>query len=81
MTVGGNGAGGTMYFDLGAQGMRWRNNAFANILSVNVNDQIGIGTISQTAVLHIKAGTALAGTGPLKLTSGTNMVVAENAET
>jgi hypothetical protein len=32
---------------------------------------VGIGTTSPTALLHIKAGTATAGTAPLKFTSGT----------
>lgn len=32
---------------------------------------VGIGTTGPTAVLHLKAGTASAGTAPLKLTSGT----------
>jgi len=33
--------------------------------------KVGIGTTSPTAVLHLKAGTATAGTAPLKLTTGT----------
>ena len=32
---------------------------------------VGIGTVSPAAVLHLKAGTATANTAPLKLTSGT----------
>ena len=35
------------------------------------NGNVGIGTTTPTAALHIKAGTATAGTAPLKLTSGT----------
>jgi hypothetical protein len=35
------------------------------------NGNVGIGTTSPTAYLHIKAGTATAGTAPLKFTSGT----------
>lgn len=42
-----------------------------------VNDRLGIGTTSPTAVLHIKAGTATAGTAPIKLTSGTNLTTPE----
>ena len=38
---------------------------------------IGIGTTSPTAALHLKAGTAAAGTAPLKLTSGTLTTTAE----
>lgn len=41
----------------------------------DVNGNIGIGTLSPTSVLHIKAGTATAGTAPLKLTAGTNISV------
>src|ERR1700749_1382465 len=38
---------------------------------------IGIGQTSPTARLHIAAGTATAGTAPIKLTSGTNLTTAE----
>ncbi|ETB63582.1 TPA: hypothetical protein DIC38_02640 [Candidatus Nomurabacteria bacterium] len=38
---------------------------------------VGIGTTSPTAVLHLKAGTATAGTAPLKLTSGVNLTTGE----
>jgi hypothetical protein len=38
---------------------------------------VGIGTATPTAYLHIKAGTAAAGTSPLKLTSGINLTTAE----
>ena len=34
---------------------------------------VGIGTTSPTAYLHLKAGTATAGTAPIKLTAGTNL--------
>jgi hypothetical protein len=37
----------------------------------------GLGVTSPSAVLHIKAGTASAGTAPLKLTSGTILGTAE----
>ena len=39
---------------------------------------VGIGQSSPTAYLHLKAGTATAGTAPLKLTSGTNLTTPEN---
>lgn len=39
---------------------------------------IGIGVQAPTAALHLKAGTATAGTAPLKLTSGTNLTTPEN---
>jgi hypothetical protein len=41
------------------------------------NGNIGIGTTTPTAVLHIKAGTATAGTAPLKFNSGTLLTGAE----
>jgi hypothetical protein len=37
----------------------------------------GLGTLTPTAVLHLKAGTATASTAPLKFTSGTNLTTAE----
>ena len=46
-------------------------------LFLATNGNVGIGQTSPTAVLHIKAGTASAGTAPIKLTSGTNLTVAE----
>lgn len=39
---------------------------------------VGIGQSSPTAYLHLKAGTATAGTAPIKLTSGTNLTTPEN---
>lgn len=39
---------------------------------------VGIGTTTPTAALHIRPGTATAGTAPLKLTAGTNLTVPEN---
>ncbi len=42
-----------------------------------VNNRLGIGITSSTAVLHLKAGTAAASTAPLKFTSGTNLTTAE----
>lgn len=39
--------------------------------------QLGLGVTGPTAVLHLKAGTASANTGPLKFTSGTNLTTAE----
>ena len=40
-------------------------------LSILNNGNVGIGVTAPTAVLHLKAGTATAGTAPLKFTSGT----------
>ncbi|MDQ7780153.1 MAG: hypothetical protein RDV41_10665, partial [Planctomycetota bacterium] len=39
---------------------------------------VGIGTASPTAYLHLKAGTATAGTAPLKFTTGVNLTAAES---
>jgi hypothetical protein len=41
------------------------------------NRGIGIGTTAPTAYLHIAAGTATAGTAPLKFTAGTNLSTTE----
>lgn len=38
---------------------------------------VGIGTTAPTALLHLKAGTATANTGPLKFTSGTLLTTTE----
>lgn len=45
--------------------------ASSQILALGGGGNVGIGTTSPTACLHIKAGTATAGTAPIKLTSGT----------
>lgn len=42
------------------------------------NGNVGIGQTTPTASLHLKAGTATAGTAPIKLTSGTNLTTPEN---
>ncbi|MEI7529159.1 MAG: hypothetical protein WCK76_09455, partial [Elusimicrobiota bacterium] len=43
----------------------------------NLAGNVGIGTTSPTAALHLKAGSYAAGTAPLKLTSGTNLSATE----
>ena len=53
----------------------YTNSAFRMRLDASGN--LGIGTTSPTAVLHLKAGTATANTAPLKFTSGTNLTTAE----
>lgn len=45
---------------------------------IKANGAFGIGVTSATAVLHLKAGTATAGTAPIKLTAGTNLTTPEN---
>ena len=44
---------------------------------ITKDGNVGIGTSTPTAVLHLKAGTATAGTAPLKLTSGINLTTPE----
>ena len=46
-------------------------------LRITATGNVGIGTTSPTAKLMIAAGTATAGTAPLKFTSGTNLTTAE----
>ena len=50
----------------------------ATTVAFQTDGNVGIGTISPTAVLQIKAGTATAGTAPLKLTSGINLTTPED---
>ena len=52
-------------------------NPLVNRMVVESGGNVGIGTVSPTAVLHLKAGTATASTAPLKFTSGTNLTTAE----
>ena len=47
-------------------------------MRINSAGNVGIGQTTPTAMLHLKAGTAAAGTGPLKLTAGTNLATPEN---
>jgi len=58
------GIGGAMTLD---------NEVFTNarIMILATTGYIGVGTLTPTAILHIKAGTATASTAPLKFTSGT----------
>ena len=61
-------------------GYTWAKSDFATNLMYLTDAgrlSIGIGS-SPTAVLHLKAGTATAGTAPLKITNGTNLTVVEN---
>ena len=44
---------------------------------ISINGNVGIGTTAPTAKLHLPAGTATAGTAPLKFTSGTDLTTAE----
>ncbi len=49
----------------------------ANYFTVLNNGNIGIGTITPTSLLHLKAGTAAVNTAPLKFTSGVNLTTPE----
>jgi len=51
--------------------LRWRNSSGVGLGVINNVGNVGIGAIPPTAALHLKAGTASAGTAPLKFTSGT----------
>jgi len=58
--------------------MQWTDNS-SNILSVvNKDGKIGAGVSSPTAYLHPKAGTATAGTAPIKLNTGTALTTPED---
>jgi len=48
-----------------------------SIVTTALKGNVGIGTTSPTAVLHLKAGTATASKAPLKFTAGTNLTAAE----
>lgn len=49
----------------------------AEKVRIDTTGRVGIGTVSPTAVLHLKAGTASANTAPLKFTAGTNLTAPE----
>ena len=56
---------------------RFQNSALTELLAIRDDGNVGIGTTSPTAVLHLKAGTATANTAPLKFNTGTLLPVAE----
>ncbi len=49
----------------------------SSFFAVRGDGNVGVGISAPTASLHLKAGTATAGTAPLKLTAGTNLTSAE----
>ena len=53
------------------------NNGATEAMRILNNGNLGVGTASPTAVLHLKAGTSTANTAPLKLTSGILLTTAE----
>ncbi|OFZ35253.1 MAG: hypothetical protein A3D17_08605, partial [Bdellovibrionales bacterium RIFCSPHIGHO2_02_FULL_40_15] len=50
----------------------------SSITTTVLRGNVGIGTTGPTATLHLKAGTATAGTAPLKFTSGVLLTTEEN---
>lgn len=52
-------------------------NYTTSYLNIDYTGRVGIGVTSPTGVVHIKAGTATAGTAPLKFTAGTNLTTTE----
>lgn len=56
--------------------MRLRTNNTTRFVILN-SGEVGIGNITPSARLHIQAGTATAGTGPLKYTTGTLLTTPE----
>ncbi len=55
----------------------FRTSVSAEKMRISSGGQVGIGTASPTAYLHIKAGTTAANTAPLKFTSGPLLTSAE----
>src|SRR3990167_6302910 len=74
----GNGAGNLALTNAaGSQTIQITGDATAGVHTYFNSGNLGIGTTSPTAVLHLKAGTATASTAPLKFTSGTLNTTAE----
>ena len=71
--TGSGAASSTIYLSDGAGNVR----VTVDATNFTTSQKIGAGVTSPSAVLHLKAGTATAGTAPLKLTSGTKLTTAE----
>lgn len=56
---------------------RFNSASWSDRMAITRQGNVGIGTTSPTATLHLKAGTATASSAPLKLTSGTLLTTAE----
>jgi hypothetical protein len=69
-----SGGGGNLHFQTGSGSY----GTYTTKMIVLKNGNVGIGQNTPTAYLHLKAGTATAGTAPIKLTSGTNLTTPEN---
>lgn len=74
--IGGGISGSTLYTSTNHPLALSTNNGAPKIL-LDTSGRTGFGVNSPTAVIHIKAGTATANTGPLKFNSGTNLTTAE----
>lgn len=66
--------GGNLHFQTGSGSY----GTYTTKMIVLKNGNVGIGQNTPTAYLHLKAGTATAGTAPIKLTAGTNLTTPEN---
>ena len=53
-------------------------NLLLNIVKVTEDENVGVDVSVPTARMHLPAGTATAGTAPIKLTSGINLTTPEN---
>ncbi|MBK8576388.1 MAG: hypothetical protein IPN90_12165 [Elusimicrobia bacterium] len=70
--------GGTNNIDTRTRDLRLYSASDANGVTYKAaSGNVGIGTTSPTAALHLKAGTAAANTAPLKFTAGTNLTTPE----
>lgn len=70
-------AGGTLT-RLGLFSVPTTAGTYNEAMTITAAGNVGVGTTSPTASLHLKAGTATAGTAPLKIASGTNLTTAES---
>ena len=72
-----NFGGGTSNFDSPTFIAFWTASTTGSVgsekMRITSTGNVGIGQTTPTAVLHLKAGTATAGTAPLKFTSGVNL--------
>lgn len=68
---GGAGTGSTNYFPTIYSGG-------VEVARFSTQGRFGIGVTSITGLIHLKAGTATAGTAPIKLTAGVNLTTPEN---
>jgi hypothetical protein len=73
-----NGGSGTQALGAGETLLQVQNLDATPLMTVFGGGNVGIGTTIPTAALQLKAGTATAGTAPLKLTSGVLLTTPEN---